>query len=131
MPIPFIVPVTVAAGTIGFLIGRKMASTSEDGHGDISLSEQEDEHEDISLSDQEDEQPECGEEGDAVPFGMTEAEALQVLELETGATPDEIREAHRRLVKRFHPDLGGSSYLAGLINRAKAVLLDGVAESED
>ena len=80
--------------------------------------------------DPEDEQPECGGEGEAEAPGMTDTEAFRVLELEAGATPDEIREAHHRLIQRLDSDRGGSSYLAGLIDRAKAVLLGGAAEPE-
>ncbi|WP_119392303.1 DnaJ domain-containing protein [Taklimakanibacter lacteus] len=60
----------------------------------------------------------------AAPSGkMSRAEALAVLGLKEGATPDEIRAAHRRLMKEFHPDHGGSDYLAAKINQAKDVLL--------
>lgn len=54
---------------------------------------------------------------------MTEQEAYQVLGLEAGASPAEVRKAHRRLMQRMHPDLGGSSFLAARINQAKDVLL--------
>ena len=54
---------------------------------------------------------------------MTEQEAYQVLGLEAGASPAEVRKAHRRLMQRVHPDLGGSSFLAARINQAKDVLL--------
>jgi hypothetical protein len=54
---------------------------------------------------------------------MTRQEALSVLGLAEGASSDEIRAAHRRLIQRVHPDVGGSADLAARINRAKDVLL--------
>jgi hypothetical protein len=54
---------------------------------------------------------------------MSHAEALEVLGLGEGASPEEIRQAHRRLMQRLHPDHGGSSYLAARINQARDVLL--------
>lgn len=54
---------------------------------------------------------------------MTRQEALATLGLQEGATEDEIRAAHRRLILRMHPDAGGSAELAARINRAKDVLL--------
>lgn len=56
---------------------------------------------------------------------MTEQEAYQVLGLEAGASAADVRKAHRRLMQRVHPDLGGSSFLAARINEAKDVLLNG------
>ena len=54
---------------------------------------------------------------------MSHDEALAVLGLRAGATQDDIKNAHRRLMKDFHPDRGGSDYLAAKINQAKDILL--------
>jgi DnaJ-domain-containing protein 1 len=54
---------------------------------------------------------------------MTVDEACAILGLGPGATAEEVKEAHRRLMIKLHPDHGGSDYLASQINRARDVLL--------
>jgi hypothetical protein len=54
---------------------------------------------------------------------MTKEEAYKILGLEAGAAAADVREAHRRLMQRLHSDVGGSSFLAARINKAKDVLL--------
>lgn len=55
--------------------------------------------------------------------GMSAKEAYQILGLEPGASTEEVRSAHRRLIKQVHPDRGGSAALAAKINEAKDRIL--------
>lgn len=54
---------------------------------------------------------------------MTDQEAYEILGLQPGAGPEAVREAHRALMKRIHPDAGGTSGLAARVNQAKDTLL--------
>jgi curved DNA-binding protein CbpA len=54
---------------------------------------------------------------------MSAAQAHEILGLETGASEPEIRAAYIRIMKRLHPDVGGSTFFAKQLNDARDVLL--------
>lgn len=54
---------------------------------------------------------------------MNRQEALDILGLDSLATAADIKAAHRRLMKKFHPDHDGSDYMAARLNAAKDFLL--------
>lgn len=55
---------------------------------------------------------------------MSRGEALEVLGLEPGADEDDIRAAHKRLLRLVHPDRGGSAYLTRRVYQARDTLLE-------
>ena len=55
---------------------------------------------------------------------MTRREASLILGVREFAKPEQVKDAHRRIMIANHPDRGGSPYLAMKINEAKS-LLDG------
>ncbi len=54
---------------------------------------------------------------------MTRQQALDILGLSPGATPAQIKDAHRRLMLVNHPDSGGSTWIAARLNQARDLLL--------
>ena len=56
---------------------------------------------------------------------MGDAQARSILGVGPAADANEIESAHRRLIRKAHPDAGGSSGLAAQVNSARDSLLKG------
>lgn len=54
---------------------------------------------------------------------MRANEARTLLGVGEGASADDIRAAHRRLIAKVHPDAGGSAGLATRVNAARDALI--------
>ena len=54
---------------------------------------------------------------------MRPSEARSLLNVGEGASVEEIRAAHRRLIAKVHPDAGGSAGLATRVNAARDALI--------
>lgn len=54
---------------------------------------------------------------------MTVEEAAEILNVDQSADAASITTAHRNLLKKLHPDTGGSAYLTRQLNEARDVLL--------
>ena len=50
-------------------------------------------------------------------------EAYKILGLDFDATKDDTISAHKELIRKNHPDKGGSDYLSSKINEARDILL--------
>ncbi len=62
---------------------------------------------------------------------MKKEEAASVLGVAVGASADEIRSAHKKLIAQLHPDKGGTDYLAAQINDARTILMKEAALEEE
>lgn len=69
------------------------------------------------------EESENNTEAHASSGDMTRSEACHVLGVSENASKEDIIAAHRNLIGKMHPDKGGTSYIATMINQAKKTLL--------
>ncbi|MDE0238992.1 MAG: hypothetical protein OXQ84_02175 [bacterium] len=120
LPIAIPVAAAIGAGVLGYIAGR---ADSESAPAALDYDDFEDEHE---------ESPdrvfgihsETGEDAGSRWTDMSRADALEILELAPDASPEAIREAHQRILRRVQPEGGESGYLAAAVDRARDVLLD-------
>tara|TARA_A100000171_G_C2124971_1_gene142964 strand:- start:987 stop:1448 length:462 start_codon:yes stop_codon:yes gene_type:complete len=55
--------------------------------------------------------------------------AREILGVSETATREDIVKAHKKLIRKIHPDQGGSDYLALQVNQAKDLLLEILEDS--
>ena len=67
------------------------------------------------------------------PFeaAMTRREAALILGVRESATAQRIKDAHRRILRINHPDMGGSAFLSAKVNEAKELLIKGKEDPMD
>lgn len=66
--------------------------------------------------------------GHTMKSEMSLKEAREMFELSEKYTKDDVKKAYHRLIKKIHPDTGGSKYLSSQINMAKDILLKNIGE---
>ncbi len=54
---------------------------------------------------------------------MSKKEALEIPGLREGASKEQIISRHQNLVKKNHPDLGGSDWVTKKLNQTRDILL--------
>lgn len=60
----------------------------------------------------------------ASPDEMSRTQALSILGLSGNPSSEEIKKAHKSLIRKVHPDNGGSDYLSHQVNQARDILLN-------
>lgn len=55
---------------------------------------------------------------------MTHQQALSILGLSGNPSVEEIKKAHKSLIRKVHPDNGGSDYLSHQVNQARDILIN-------
>ncbi|MBS91818.1 MAG: molecular chaperone DnaJ [Rickettsiales bacterium] len=54
---------------------------------------------------------------------LSRKDALEILGLQEGATKEQIMDSYQKLMKKNHPDLGGSDWITKKLNEARDILL--------
>ena len=60
---------------------------------------------------------------DASTYALTLSQAQAIYGIKSGYTREELRDRHKKLISRLHPDIGGSDYLTGQLNAARDILV--------